>query len=865
MKRQHRDLSFWESIKWYLSIDADLYKYLPRLMFHPLVILVAVLVLLTSVHVSKRWVLSSENFNKHSFEKISETLRSQTADNFKRSVKIFDGFNANDVEFTEGQWKQFALTLEGLRNEHAISSAWYVKLEGRPAAKPDPNKLYSKEIAGTYVISSQPIIENQQTFPLIAATWNHVDGSFFGKRISTQQPAYVLDAAYRAANVGGRVSLRESSFGTGLVVAIPIFCQTGSKCREALVVELQAQLALNSLINKHLVAPGVSVGMTWGTESTLIAAHPATMHVSSNPDKEGIIQKEKTFQVENEVIELVISRKAWFVGVTDRSKYLSYLYAGSFVLAALVYCFLVLILFRRKVEKDEHVSLAHRLDAKERQLVSLSDAAPFGIMITDSRYNCVYANSAIEKLFQKEVSELQGIHWFKAIDKASRKNFSAYEDTEAQQKIETKTIEVIVVVEEEKFVNCTVRLLPIYQGDVIAGYTMIFNYITKHEELALNLGKVREEHDKALKQIVELQEEIEGLEEDLEESQQEVTLLTDSLSSERISNADNPRVESNFLSNLRDELRTPLAKILEIVADAEESQLIEDEIGIERINEICDHGEKALCVLDDLLDFSKIDSRKVAVEQIACSPLSLLTEIGKVMVPKAESQGISYGVEVVGVLPGHFSTDRFRLRKVLQHLINNAVTFTQNGGVKVCVSHNNETETMHYEIIDTGPGMEQSLIDKLYADNDDLDSEDVKELAAFRNTIVLIEEIEGEIRIESKLGRGTVVEILVPAHVKLPEGPKDNSGKKTMSSKDDSDNDSGSSVEEKENITDDDLDETEVVEIDDVDDLDPPTIENEDSPTAEVLAKSSDTALVFRKAIEWLKGSADALVLTKRT
>ncbi len=175
--------------------------------------------------------------------------------------------------------------------------------------------------------------------------------------------------------------------------------------------------------------------------------------------------------------------------------------------------------------------------------------------------------------------------------------------------------------------------------------------------------------------------------------------------------------KSEFLANMSHEIRTPMTAILgftELMQDAEQTT---DE-RLECIQTIRRNGQHLLNIINDILDLSKIEAGKMAIERIACSPRQLVREVDSLMRARADEKGLAFDLEFVGLLPEHIRTDPTRLRQVLINLIGNAIKFTTEGGVRLIVKMDDAVDAdnprLRFEVMDTGIGMTQEQLQRLF-------------------------------------------------------------------------------------------------------------------------------------------------------
>ncbi|HNQ24395.1 MAG TPA: response regulator [Phycisphaerae bacterium] len=178
------------------------------------------------------------------------------------------------------------------------------------------------------------------------------------------------------------------------------------------------------------------------------------------------------------------------------------------------------------------------------------------------------------------------------------------------------------------------------------------------------------------------------------------------------------RAKSEFLANMSHELRTPMTAILgfaEVLLKHGDLDHAPAE-RVEAVETIRRNGEYLMTIINDILDLSKIEAGKMRVEQIACSPVQIVSEVAALMRVRAEAQNLSFTVEYAGPVPETIQTDPTRLRQVLINLVGNAVKFTEAGSVRLAVRFVPDAGAplMQFDIVDTGVGMSPEQATELF-------------------------------------------------------------------------------------------------------------------------------------------------------
>ncbi|TWU01723.1 PAS domain-containing protein [Neorhodopirellula pilleata] len=170
--------------------------------------------------------------------------------------------------------------------------------------------------------------------------------------------------------------------------------------------------------------------------------------------------------------------------------------------------------------------------------------------------------------------------------------------------------------------------------------------------------------------------------------------------------------KSAFLANMSHEIRTPMTAILgytdllqEFVLAAEAKQ---------HLQTIRHNGNYLLEIINDILDLSKIEAGKFEVERERFDPVRVIEDVRSVMDVRARESGLTLTVQYDGKLPLVIESDAKRLKQILINLVGNAIKFTHEGRVNVRARFDSETKTLCFDVIDTGIGMTQQQLDRLF-------------------------------------------------------------------------------------------------------------------------------------------------------
>jgi CheY-like chemotaxis protein/HPt (histidine-containing phosphotransfer) domain-containing protein len=214
------------------------------------------------------------------------------------------------------------------------------------------------------------------------------------------------------------------------------------------------------------------------------------------------------------------------------------------------------------------------------------------------------------------------------------------------------------------------------------------------------------------------------------------------------------------------EIRTPLTAILGFAENLLDPATSEYERR-DAVKTILRNGEHLLGILNDILDLSKIEAGKLAVERIEVSPTRLAADVIAIMRVRAEAKGLSLSLRYASAIPETIQTDPTRLRQILINLLGNAIKFTERGGVELHarLERDPAEPRLRFDVIDTGIGMTAAQLQKLFEPFSQADGSTTRRFGGTGLGLSISRQLArflvGDVTVESEPGHGSKFSVTV--------------------------------------------------------------------------------------------------------
>jgi len=235
------------------------------------------------------------------------------------------------------------------------------------------------------------------------------------------------------------------------------------------------------------------------------------------------------------------------------------------------------------------------------------------------------------------------------------------------------------------------------------------------------------------------------------------------------------KAKSDFLANMSHEIRTPINAVLGM------NEMIQreanDPVILSYAADIQSAGKNLLSIINDILDFSKIESGKMTIVPMEYDVSSVINDLVNMISSRAKNKNLKLVLDIDRNLPETLFGDDVRLCQIITNILTNAVKYTDSGSVTLTIRReyeevipeNGDILNIYVAVRDTGRGIREEDIDKLYATFTRIDEKNTRNIEGtglgINITSSLLRMMDSELKVESVYGKGSVFYFTIPQKV----------------------------------------------------------------------------------------------------
>jgi signal transduction histidine kinase/CheY-like chemotaxis protein/HPt (histidine-containing phosphotransfer) domain-containing protein len=244
------------------------------------------------------------------------------------------------------------------------------------------------------------------------------------------------------------------------------------------------------------------------------------------------------------------------------------------------------------------------------------------------------------------------------------------------------------------------------------------------------------------------------------------------------------RAKNEFLTNMSHAIRIPLSAIIGFSEMLSEENLSDQQK--EQVGMIRDSGSQLLQLVNDIIDFSKIEMGKISVKIAGCNIENILGTVETLIRPATQEKKLKFEIIRNQPLPEIIQTDPERLKQCLLNLVSNAVKFTEQGRVSVKVSWEKDCDEpfVRFDVEDTGAGIAPGRLQAIFKPFFHTDSHAIRKFGGtglgLAITHHLAELLGGRVSVSSVLNQGSVFTLCIPTQLAPAGTEKEDAGRATL-------------------------------------------------------------------------------------
>ncbi|MBT3065936.1 CHASE domain-containing protein [Rhodoferax sp. U11-2br] len=375
-------------------------------------------------------------------------------------------------------------------------------------------------------------------------------------------------------------------------------------------------------------------------------------------------------------------------------------------------------------QRTAHLEAANqKLQEQSRFINTITNAMPSMIGYWDAQLRCRYANHAYLQWFGREPAAMLGIRMQELLGE----NVFALNEPyiRAALRGELQNFERTLI----KADGFTGYALASYIPDVFEGKVNGFHVLVT-DVTEVKLAELR---------MADLNRELELKRQEAERAVQ---------------------AKSEFLSNMSHEIRTPMNGVLGLAYLLSKAELPSE--AAQMVHKLQSSGRTLQRILDDILDFSKLEASGMALEMAEFDLQDMINNVSVMMEASAAAKNLELAISPPPFGQNHLIGDQVRLGQVVMNLVVNAIKFTKSGFVALRISCPRQDEaevTLHFEVEDSGIGMNQEQLGRLFVPFQQADLSTTRQFGGTGLGLSiskrLLEMMGSSLQVQSELGRGS--------------------------------------------------------------------------------------------------------------
>ena len=244
-------------------------------------------------------------------------------------------------------------------------------------------------------------------------------------------------------------------------------------------------------------------------------------------------------------------------------------------------------------------------------------------------------------------------------------------------------------------------------------------------------------------------------------------LIEEELLAARQSAESSNEAKSRFLATVSHEIRTPLNGVLGMAALLRDTRLTREQTAY--IEALETSGETLLMLIDEVLDFSKVEAGKLEIQAAPVRLAPLVESVVELLAPKAQAKGLEIGARFHPSLPETVTLDASRVRQILFNLAGNGIKFTDEGGVAIRIDGRPNPDGgsfLEFAVMDTGIGFDRAEADRLFREFEQVDHGPARKFGGTGLGLAIAQRLArlmgGSIEATSDESKGAVFKVVVP-------------------------------------------------------------------------------------------------------